>query len=58
VSRIGKQPVQIPKGVTVGITGRTFSVKSSKGELKVPVSPEVEVTVDGSAVLVKPLQGG
>ena len=58
MSRIGKQPVQIPKGVTVDITGRTFSVKSSKGELKVPFSPEIEVTVDGSAVLVKPLQGG
>lgn len=33
MSRIGKRPIPIPKGVTVAIDGQTVSVKGSKGEL-------------------------
>ncbi|HEY9688850.1 MAG TPA: 50S ribosomal protein L6, partial [Coleofasciculaceae cyanobacterium] len=33
MSRIGKRPIPIPKGVTVTIDGQTVSVKGSKGEL-------------------------
>ncbi|MBD3166717.1 50S ribosomal protein L6 [bacterium] len=52
MSRIGKQPIQVPKGVTVNVAGNVFSAKSSKGELKVPFSQRMTVTVDGDTVSV------
>ena len=33
MSRIGKKPIEIPKGVEIKINGRKVSVKTSKGEL-------------------------
>lgn len=33
MSRIGKNPVQIPAGVTVTVNGKTVTVKGPKGEL-------------------------
>lgn len=53
MSRIGAKPVAIPSGVTVDIKGQAVSVKGPKGELKLQALPEVTVTVDGSALLVK-----
>ena len=34
MSRIGKKPVAIPKGVTVSVNGQEVAVKGPKGELK------------------------
>jgi ribosomal protein S8 len=39
MSRIGKLPVAIPKGVTVNTEGSTVTVKGAKGELKRVSSP-------------------
>ncbi|KAK9803509.1 hypothetical protein WJX73_000171 [Symbiochloris irregularis] len=49
-SRIGKQPVGVPKGVEVKQEGLTFSVKGPKGELTQTFSPLVkfEKLEDGS----------
>ncbi len=33
MSRIGKKPVVIPKGVTVTVDGSTVNVKGPRGEL-------------------------
>jgi len=55
VSRIGKQPIQIPTGVTVKVEGNIFSAKSGKGELNVPFSPGIKVAVDGSIIAVTPI---
>ena len=33
MSRIGKKPVSLPKGVTAKVEGQTVSVKGPKGEL-------------------------
>ncbi|MCE5250595.1 50S ribosomal protein L6 [bacterium] len=57
MSRIGKQPIKVPDGVTVNITGQMFTAKSSKGELKVPFSEAVEVKVseDRKTVTVAPV---
>ena len=52
-SRVGKQPVAIPKGVTVQLNGNRISVKGPKGELSQNVLPEVIVTVESSRVLVE-----
>jgi len=54
VSRIGKQPIEIPKGISVNITGQLFSAKSSKGELKVPFSEKINVKIDDSTITVTP----
>lgn len=54
MSRIGKNPVEIPDGVTVDIAGQLLTVKGKLGELSMALSDEVEVTRDGNFVLVKP----
>ena len=37
MSRIGKKPISIPKGVTITIKDRELEVKGSKGVLKTPI---------------------
>ena len=58
MSRIGKRPVPIPKGVTVTIEGRVIRVKGPKGELSFEHRPEVAVALDAnhSAVVVQRIQ--
>ncbi len=46
MSRIGKQPVRIPAGVTVTIDGRKVSVQGPRGNLTCATRPEVAVSVD------------
>jgi len=43
MSRIGKQPVQIPEKVTVTVSGQEVTVKGPKGELKHQVHPNIGV---------------
>ena len=52
MSRIGKRPVPLPKGVTVSVAGREVTVKGPKGELKRLVHPELTVTADEQQVAV------
>ncbi len=47
MSRIGKQPVPIPKGVTIAIDGQTVTVKGSKGELSREFPPEIAFVQEG-----------
>jgi large subunit ribosomal protein L6 len=54
MSRIGKKPVPLPKGVTASVSGKTVSVKGPKGELKVTLVPEVEATVGADGVTITP----
>jgi len=44
MSRIGKKPVPLPKGVTAIIEGGNVSVKGPKGEMKVKVVPALQVS--------------
>ena len=52
MSRIGKQPVQVPAGVTVTVNGATVTVKGSKGELTRTFSELVEIKQEGEELLV------
>ena len=52
MSRIGKKPIQIPKGVAVTLDSGVVTVKGPKGELKETVHPEIGVAVQGAEVLV------
>lgn len=55
MSRVGKYPVEVPAGVTVSINAGILTAKGKLGELKLPLSPLVETTVDEGKVAVKPL---
>ena len=53
MSRIGKLPVAIPKGVDVVKSGaREVRVKGPKGELTISLRPEVDVSVAAGVVTV------
>ena len=53
MSRIGRKPVQIPKGVTVTAASGKVSVKGPKGEVSASVHPNISVEVVGQEVLLK-----
>lgn len=50
MSRIGKQPVEVPAGVEVKIDGSRIAVKGKKGELNRTLPRGVSVTMAGSTV--------
>ena len=54
MSRIGKKPVALPKGVSASVDGQTVKVKGPKGELSVKLVPEVSVSLDEHGVTVAP----
>jgi large subunit ribosomal protein L6 len=54
MSRIGKKPVPLPKGVTARIEGQTVSVKGPKGELSVTLLDDVTVKMGEDGVEVAP----
>ena len=58
LSRVGKRPVVLPKGVTFAIANGQFAIKGPKGDLTRAVTPNVEIKVDGSNVTVTPKVGG
>ncbi|MBI2913324.1 MAG: 50S ribosomal protein L6 [Chloroflexi bacterium] len=52
MSRVGKMPIPIPKGVDVRIDGSTVTVKGPKGELSRNVVPEVRIQISDGQLLV------
>ena len=50
MSRIGKKPVPLPKGVTASVDGQTVKVKGPKGELSVKLVPEVSATIGDDGI--------
>ncbi len=54
MSRIGKQPIQVPEGVTVDISGQSISAKGKFGEMSATLMDEIEASRDGDLVFVKP----
>lgn len=54
MSRIGKKPIAIPKGVQVGVQGREVEVKGPKGKLALTVHELCSVNVvEGSVVVTR-----
>jgi large subunit ribosomal protein L6 len=51
MSRIGKKPIQLPKGVTVSVAGDVVTVKGPKGQLQMNVHPSVKVAAAGNEVV-------
>ncbi|MFC4456609.1 50S ribosomal protein L6 [Deinococcus sonorensis] len=55
MSRIGRQPIAVPSGVTATIEKGLFKVKGPKGELTVPHNPAIEVQQqDGTLSVTRP----
>lgn len=53
MSRVGKNPVTIPAGVTVTLSGAVMAIKGKLGELKLNVSDVVSAEVKDGKVWVK-----
>ena len=53
MSRIGRKPVPLPKGVTAQVTGRTLLIKGPKGEITRTFHPTMAITVEENAVIVR-----
>jgi large subunit ribosomal protein L6 len=55
MSRIGKLPISIPKGVEVAIAKNVVNVKGPKGQLSRTIDPDITVKVDnGEVILTRP----
>ena len=54
MSRVGKNPVLIPAGVTVDLKGQHLKAKGKRGELQFTVHDDVEVTRDGDKLNFAP----
>jgi large subunit ribosomal protein L6 len=52
MSRIGKKPVPLPKGVTAAVSGHNITVKGPKGELARSLPAAMKVVVEGETVVV------
>ena len=57
-SRVGKRPVELPKGVTVQLAKGKIDIKGPKGTLSRELPPTVDVKVEGPKISVHPLLGG
>jgi large subunit ribosomal protein L6 len=53
MSRIGKQPVSIPSGVTFNFANNKVSVKGPKGELHQAIDPDFKIKQEDGSVLVE-----
>ena len=52
MSRIGKQPVVVPAGVTVVINGNEVTVKGPKGTLTESFNKEISIAQEGNEIIV------
>ena len=54
MSRVGKNPVPIPAGVTIELKGQHLKAKGKRGELQLMVHDDVSVAREGEALVFKP----
>jgi large subunit ribosomal protein L6 len=54
MSRIGKRPVTLPKGVTAALSGQTIEVTGPKGTRSFTATDDVDVKIEENAVRVSP----
>lgn len=57
MSKIGKKPIEIPKGVDIKIDGNSVTVKGPKGELKQAFHNEVSIAVADNNILISLKKG-
>jgi large subunit ribosomal protein L6 len=54
MSRIGKKPVAIPKGVQANVDGQTITAKGPKGQLAVQLVEDVSVEMGDGGITIAP----
>ena len=54
MSRVGKNPVTLPKGVTADLKGQSLKIKGPKGELSFEVHDSVEAKLADGQITVSP----
>ncbi|MDA0339390.1 MAG: 50S ribosomal protein L6, partial [Proteobacteria bacterium] len=54
MSRIGKNPVEVPDGVEVQIDGQNVRAKGKLGELSATLTDDVEVGREDNVIWIKP----
>ncbi len=54
MSRVGKQPIAVPKGVTVTIGDGMITVKGPKGSANRSLDPSIEVALTDDCIVVSP----
>jgi large subunit ribosomal protein L6 len=54
MSRIGKKPVPLSKGVTATISGQTVEVKGPKGTRSFTATDDISLALEEGAITVKP----
>jgi len=52
MSRIGKQPIDVPQGVDVSVSGQNVKVKGAKGQLTLDAHADMTVTLVNGVVSV------
>jgi large subunit ribosomal protein L6 len=53
MSRIGRQPIAIPDGVTIDVRPGLVSVKGPRGELSQAISPDMKVSQENATLTVE-----
>ena len=55
MSRIGRKPVTLPKGVNLDLQGQTVAIKGPRGELRRTLHPEMKLAfADGAFTVGRP----
>src|SRR5215510_4359225 len=57
MSRIGKKPITIPKGVTVSVKGDELEVKGTKGVLKTPIPAGITFKIENETLVAERTSG-
>jgi large subunit ribosomal protein L6 len=52
MSRIGRKPVTVPKGVTLQVQGNSVAVKGPRGELRRQLHPEMQLAFNNDQLTV------
>lgn len=52
MSRVGKAPIEIPKGVTITVTNGVVTAKGPKGEVSQVISPDMEISQEDGVLTV------
>ena len=56
MSRIGKKPIAIPKGVKIDVKPGSVEIQGPKGKLQQPLPPGIGFSVDGDQLTATTLR--
>ncbi len=57
MSRVGKRPIEIPKGVQASVSGNTVAIQGPKGKLQYQLGRGISAKVEGSTIVLSATAG-